>query len=132
MTLTLSSDQIVAGSPYKVKASITWTGATISAVQATIVGTVADGKTQTPITTALALAHNTGTPDTGDVWAGVLAAAETMKLLSDPTDPTSKVSAKSPIVMVEVTGSDADGAALKPVLYSGALEIGRNPFYVAA
>jgi hypothetical protein len=132
VTLTLSSDQIVAGSPYKVKATITWTGASISAVQAVIVATVDDGKAQPPITTALPLTKESGTPDTGDVWAGVLSAAETMKLLSDPTDPTSKVSAKSPIVMVEVTGTDADGAALKPVLYSGALEIGRNPFYVAA
>jgi hypothetical protein len=130
MTLTLSSDQIVAGSPYKVKATITWAGATISGVKAVIVGTVEDGKEQTPITTPLALTKLSGTPTAGDVWSGVLAATETMKLLSVVTDPKSKVTVKSPIVMVEVTGSDADGSALKPVLYSAPLEIGRNPFYV--
>ena len=129
MTLTLSSDQIVAGSPYKIKATITWAGATISGVKAVVVGTVEDGKEQTPITTPLALSKLSGTPTAGDVWAGVLGAVETMKLLAVVTDPKSKVAVKSPIVMVEVTGSDADGSALKPVLYSAPLEIGRNPFY---
>jgi hypothetical protein len=129
MTLTLSSDQIVAGSPYKVKATITWAGATISGVKAVIVGTVEDGKEQNPITSPLTLTKVSGTPTAGDVWSGVLAATETMKLLSVVTNPTSKVAVKAPIVLIEVTGTDADGSALKPVLYSAPLEVGRNTLY---
>jgi hypothetical protein len=131
MSLALSSDQIVAGSPYKVKATITWAGATISGVKAVVVGTIADNKTQAAITTPLTLAHVSGTPTAGDVWDGVLSAAETMKLLATPTDPTSKVAVTTPIIMLQVTGTDADGDALVPVLYSSALSVGRNPLYVA-
>lgn len=131
MTLTLSSDQIVAGSPYKVKATITWVGATITAVKAVLVGTTEDGKVQATITTPLTLSFVSGTTTAGAVYDGVLAATETMKLLSTPTDPESKVLHKTPILMLEVTGTDADGDALKPVLYSAALEVGRNPLYVA-
>lgn len=131
MTLTLSSDQIVAGSPYKVKATIIWAGATISAVKAVLVGTIDDGKVQSAITTPLTLSFVSGTTTAGAVYDGVLAAAETMKLLATPTDPESKVLHKTPILILEVTGTDADGDALKPVLYSAALEVGRNPLYAA-
>jgi hypothetical protein len=131
MSLTLSSDQVVAGSPYKVKATITWAGATITGVKAVLVNTIEDGKAQTAITTPLALSFVSGTPTAGAIWDGVLSATETMKLLSTPTNPSSKVAVLKPILMLEVTGTDADADALKPVLFSKELSVGRNPLYVA-
>jgi hypothetical protein len=128
-TVTLLQDEIVAGSPFYMAPSIIWTGATITGVKGVVVGTIEDGKAQVQITTPLSLTNISGTPSTGNLWGGVLSAAETMKLLVSPTDPTSKVAVKSPIIMYEFTGTDAGGRALKPVLYTPVLTIGRNPFY---
>jgi len=135
MALTLSSDQIVAGSPYKIKVTITWEGAAISEVKAVVVNTLDDGKAQVAVTAPIALSHVSFGPDDGPapgsyVWSGVLPAAETMKLLATPTDPASKVAVLNPVLMLEVSGTDADGDELKPVLFSDPLEVGRNPLYV--
>ena len=121
-TIELSSDTITAGAKYKINASITWAGATISAVNAVLVDTLEPGRVMTEITSSVTLTLSSG------AYKGILAASETAKLLSDPTNANSKLKYSSCYLVVTVTGTDADGDALTPVLYSSEINVGRAPF----
>jgi hypothetical protein len=119
--ITLTNNKIAAGAPYKVNASITWTGATISSVQAVLVNTLGAGSTIVEITSAATLTLDSG------AYKGILAASETAKLLTDPTNANSTLKYRECYLVITVTGIDADGDALTPILNSTKITVGRAP-----
>ena len=122
MSIVVEAPTLAAGTAWKTKLTITWTGATITAVSAVLVDKI-DGKlTVTEITDPVAM-----TNEGGGVWKAIFPATETSKLLSNSDDANSKLVYEKCYASFLVTGTDADGDALTPTLNSDEITVGRSP-----
>ncbi|MEM9945482.1 MAG: hypothetical protein AAF810_05390 [Cyanobacteria bacterium P01_D01_bin.36] len=117
---------ISTASPYEVEVTITWPGATISVVKATILSGEGDTVGNTLITNIITLGLVSGTPDTGALYRGVIPANQTIKLLSDTTDTASAIAFTRPLLVLVAEGTNAAGNALEPVKYPRSLRVNRN------
>ena len=123
MSVTVTAPTLAAGTPWKTKLTITWAGATITAVSAVLVDQI--GKTKSPITeiTDSVAMTNEG----GGIWKALFPASETAKLLETPADTNSKLVYSTCYVSFLITGTDADGDILTPTLNSDEISVGRSP-----
>lgn len=124
---SLKNEQINAGSPKLISFTPpTLTGITITSVQALLVSSISDRQSRATITNAITLTENNGT------YTGIMAATETAKLLSDPTDGNSALLYDRPYWSVIVTGTDGNANPRQFVFESTTpINAGRNPLYSA-
>lgn len=121
--ITVSAPTLAAGTLWKTKLTITWEGATISAVKAVLVNQLDPKKsTITEITSEVTMSD-----EGSGVWKALFPATETAKLLQTPADANSKLKYSTCYVSFLITGTDADGDALTPTLNSDEITVGRSP-----
>lgn len=127
-TIAFIPNIVSPAAPILVQPTITWAGATITAVTAALFSN--DGiitNNGTLITNLTTLSLVSGTPNTGAVYSGLIPGSQSIKLLSNTNDTSSAILYPNAVLVISVTGTTADSDELITVDHSCGLTIRHNP-----